>query len=312
VGLVQKVQARRRYRRMSAALAELDRIDRRHGLGAPVAVRPRPRRRIDLSSGVAIVVVVVFLVLAAASRVGPVTGTAAPAPDVLTRAELAAAGYPPLPADASFRRLLPEVHATGGGAHAFVGTAPDGTPVGFDPCRPLHYVVNPDGMPDGGLPLLREAIAEISAATGLAFVDDGFTTERISKTREPVQPDRYGERWAPVLIAWADDQELAFAGEHLAGLAGPYAVAPTGPGSERYVTGDVALNRAWFAAALDDPVAAAVARGVVLHELGHLVGLGHVEDPAQVMHATSETTGLGPGDRAGLAAVGAQECHSDT
>jgi Na+-transporting methylmalonyl-CoA/oxaloacetate decarboxylase gamma subunit len=310
--MVGKLQARRRYRRMARALAELDRVDRLHGLGAPVAVAPRPRRRIDPTAGVAIVVVLAFLVLAAVARMGPVAGSAAPARDVPTAAELAAAGYPPLPADASFRRLLPEVAAAGDGEHAFIATAADGDPVGFDPCRPVHYVVNPDGMPEGGLALLRDAVAQISAATGLVFVDDGFTTERISPDREMVQPQRYGPRWAPVLIAWPDDQGLAFAGTELAGVASPYDVAPSGPGSERYVTGFVGLNSGWFGAALADPETAPVARGVALHELGHLVGLDHVADPAQVMNETSATTGLAPGDREGLAAVGAGECHSDT
>ncbi len=312
MGMVGKLRARRRYRRMARALAELDRVDRVHGLGAPVAVAPRPRPRIDLTAGVAIVVVVVFLVLAGVARVGPVAGSAAPAHDVPTAAELAAAGYPPLPADASFRRLLPEVAAAGDGEHSFISTGPDGGPVGFDPCRPVHYVVNPDDMPEGGLALLHGAVAEIGAATGLVFVDDGFTTERISPDRDMVQPQRYGERWAPVLIAWVDDEGLAFAGTDLAGVASPHEVAPSGPGSERYVTGYVALNSTWFGEALADPEVAPVARGVALHELGHLVGLDHVEDPTQVMNGTAATTGLGPGDREGLAAVGAGECHSDT
>jgi hypothetical protein len=298
---------------MARALAELDRVDRLHGMGAPVAAPPRrPRRpRIDLTAGVAIFVVVAFLALAT-PRLTTVAGSAAPAPGAGLASTLAAAGYPPLPADASFRRVLPAVDAAATGKHVFLATEPDGTPVGFDPCRPVHYVVNPDGMPAGGRPLLQEALAEIGAATGLAFVDDGSTDERLAEDRHPVQPQRYGMRWAPVLITWADDRELAFVGEDLAGVAAPYSVAPTGPGSERYVTGDVALNRGWFAEALTDPGSAAVARGVVLHELGHLVGLDHVEDPAEVMHATSETRGLGPGDRQGLAALGAADCHSDT
>jgi hypothetical protein len=72
----------------------------------------------------------------------------------------------------------------------------------------------------------------------------------------------------------------------------------------------VGLSRTWFAESLADPETAAVARGVVLHELAHLVGLDHVEDPAEV--ATSATVALGPGDRQGLAAVGAGACHFDT
>ena len=48
---------------------------------------------------------------------------------------------------------------------------------------------------------------------------------------------------------------------------------------------------------------------VLLHELGHLVGLDHVDDPAQLMAPTpgfGEVV-LGEGDRAGLAAVGADQ-----
>jgi hypothetical protein len=109
-----------------------------------------------------------------------------------------------------------------------------------------------------------------------------------------------------------DDAEITAPGEELFGVTFPHVIAPNGTASARYVTGSVGLNRAWFAHALADPAAAAVARGVVLHELGHLVGLDHVKDPAQVMHATSDTVGLADGDRAGLAAVGAGACHSDT
>ena len=46
-----------------------------------------------------------------------------------------------------------------------------------------------------------------------------------------------------------------------------------------------------------------------MHELGHLVGLGHVDAPDELMSA--ENHGLltwGPGDRAGLSAVGAGRC----
>jgi hypothetical protein len=319
VGFVQRVRARRRYRRMARALAELDRVDRLHGLGAPVAAAPRRTRRprIDLSAGVALVVVLTFLAVAVPRLVTPwfvtVPGSAVPAADALDPPLRADAGYPPLPVDSRYpRRVLPPVRPPAAGAHAFIETKPDGRPVGFDPCRPVHFVLNPDGMPEGGRQLLLEAVDEISDATGLAFVDDGVTTERLVQDRVAVQPQRYGERWAPVLIDWVEDREVAFVGEEIAGVASPRFIAPTGPGSERYVTGAVGLNRTWFAEALTDPGTAAVARGIVLHELAHLVGLDHVEDPNEVMHPTSETVGLGPGDRQGLAAVGAGDCHSDT
>jgi hypothetical protein len=49
-------------------------------------------------------------------------------------------------------------------------------------------------MPDGGLQLVHDAVAEIGAATGLAFVDEGVTAEPLVELREPIQPDRCGGR----------------------------------------------------------------------------------------------------------------------
>ncbi len=45
---------------------------------------------------------------------------------------------------------------------------------------------------------------------------------------------------------------------------------------------------------------------VVLHELGHLLGLDHSEHPGEVMHATVDQGAgdWGPGDLAGLAHLG--------
>ena len=46
----------------------------------------------------------------------------------------------------------------------------------------------------------------------------------------------------------------------------------------------------------------------MLHEIGHVLGLDHVDDPTQIMNPTAGVTELGDGDRAGLAAVGASDC----
>jgi hypothetical protein len=266
---------------------------------------------------VAIAVVLVVVAPAAFRLATPgvvvVPGSASPVAGAVSPPPQAGSEFPPLPADSLYpSRVLPPVVTAATGDRAFIGTHPDGSPIGFDPCRPVHWVLNPDGAPEGGEQLLRGAVAEISAATGLAFVDDGITTERVGEARAPVQPQRYGERWAPVLIDWVDDSELSYDGEEVFGRTSPHVIAPSGTASARQVTGWVALNRGWFIHALTEPGTAAVARGIVLHELGHLVGLDHVKDSTQVMHATSDTTGLGDGDREGLAMAGAGTCYPDT
>ncbi len=52
---------------------------------------------------------------------------------------------------------------------------------------------------------------------------------------------------------------------------------------------------------------------MILHELVHVVGLAHVDDPTELMHPESQdgVTALGPGDRAGLARLGQGPCVPD-
>ena len=43
-----------------------------------------------------------------------------------------------------------------GGVHTFATFQSDGvTPVAYDPCRPVHYVVRPDAAPPGGEALVH-------------------------------------------------------------------------------------------------------------------------------------------------------------
>ena len=182
-------------------------------------------------------------------------------------------------------------------------------PVAYDPCRPIHYVVRPDGVPPGGQQLVEAAVAEIAAATGLRFVSDGTTTEAPRDDRRPYQPGRYGERWAPVLITWSHPAEQPQLAGEVAGLGGSVSLR-VGDNPSVYVTGQIALDAPDLHLTLQQPGGDAVVRAVLLHELGHVLGLGHVDDPAQLMHASStvHNSALSPGDRAGLARLGAGQC----
>lgn len=260
----------------------------------PLVHVPPPRRRSALPT----LLVVLLLTLAAFAvlrwalpevlRGGPPAGLEEQALPI---------GAPPLGAPAT-------------GPYSFMQTQDDGvTPVTYSPCRPIHYVVRPDGAPTGGDTLVATAFAQISQATGLRFVADGPTSERPSPEREAYQPDRYGRRWAPVLVVWSHPEETPDLAGDVAGHAGSSSVT-VDDGPAHYVTGSVVLDGPAIGALLTSPNGTAVAQGVVTHEVAHLVGLGHVDDPGQLMNPTAalNQTYLGNGDLAGLAKAGTGPC----
>ena len=114
----------------------------------------------------------------------------------------------------------------------------------------------------------------------------------------------------PVLIAWATEDEWPALAGSVVGEAGAVSqvLARSGP---RFVTGQVVLDAADLAHEPGDAVGAEQVRLVALHELGHLVGLGHVDDPTQLMHAETSLglTGFGAGDLRGLHELGSGECR---
>lgn len=192
--------------------------------------------------------------------------------------------------------------------YAFLETRPGGCqPVRFNPCEPIHYVVNAALAPPGATDDMQKAIEVVEAVTGVDFVNDGPTDEPASVGRRISQPQRYGSRWAPVLIVW----------DH----GGPYRMETTNPAGGRsfpvdgaYVSGVLIVN---IDATAEDHGHARPVNGfgegttwgrVFIHEIGHLLGLGHVARSDQIMFTElGVQTGnaeFHAGDLAGLRVLG--------
>ncbi len=278
---------------MQALLAELDRADRLRPAGSG---RPRTVRRERVRS--VLVVLGVLALLLVAWRVN------SPASQFALR-EPATVDLPPTgPVGAGLER--PAAVKSDAGTYRLGLTLRDGTPVTYDSCRSVRLVVNPDGAPEGAGELLTEAVSEVAAASGLDLELTGETEER-PVDRRPLRLEEYGDDWAPSLVAWSDPEESPRLDGEVAGYAGS-GYARRGD-TVAYVSGSVTLDGPQLAQALDAG-RVDTARGVLVHELAHLIGLAHVDDPNELMYPQTQpdVASLQDGDRAGLAALGQGGC----
>jgi hypothetical protein len=301
----------RRRRVMHRQLRQLD------GTHGPLRARYRAWRSARLS-------LIVLVVLTAGAAVTAQTGWLRPR---VTQPVLGSA--PPAGFDAQSRpvvgapthaflvdphRLLPKpVAPSASTAYRNLHEA-GGRPIRWEPCRPIHYVVHHGGEPRLYDRLLRLAIGQVSRATGLRFVADGSTVELpLYKPADRLlyQPDLYGDRWAPVLVAWSNTAQSPQLAGRVEGMAGPQGFGT--PTTTRWVSGNVVFDVDKLELMRHRPHYAQWVEAVLLHELGHLVGLGHVHDRTQVMYPVNvrPATHYGAGDLAGLAVLGAGPCYSD-
>ncbi len=182
------------------------------------------------------------------------------------------------------------------------------TPVTYDPCMPIHVVVNDRTAVKGADRLVAEAISEVEKASGLSFVIDGPTAERPPSGKWFAYTDGYNVLNSPVLLAWSDPKESPNLAGSILGRGGSASVTRTQRGTKIYTTGIVTLDGPQMKELLGRRDGWAMARTVVMHELGHLVGLGHVKADGEVMKPGIEVTSWGPGDLAGLRLLGSGPC----
>ncbi len=182
------------------------------------------------------------------------------------------------------------------GSHKFMYTFPDGSYARWNPCRPITYALNLTGAPSFARREVDAAITKVEAATGLDFQYVGDTTAGLDG-RPPTGVDT-------VIAFGTPSQNAALTGA--AGLGGG-AYSPAWNGADpRVVNGFVLVNRT---ITFSEGLGGNGLQGLLLHELGHMIGLDHVGDYGEVMYPVMHPVpnGYGPGDRQGLWALGAAQ-----
>jgi hypothetical protein len=174
------------------------------------------------------------------------------------------------------------------GSPAYALTTTNRGVVRWNPCEEIPWYYNPAGAPAGAtVEFFAAGMAHLGEVTGFAFRYAGITSE------SPLSYTTPG-----IVLGW--DALPSFA----LGIGGGN-IRLVG-GTVRRTTGGLALNNV-----LSEPFGWIAGWGpVLLHELGHVMGLEHVDDPEQLMYPSrSYVTGFAAGDRAGLWAIGpAQGC----
>ena len=175
----------------------------------------------------------------------------------------------------------------------------------WDPCAPIHYRVHLAVPVPGARAAIDAAFSQVGVASGMQFDDDGSTDEMPSDNRRDIRHTQRGWQWAPVLVAVVSHHTFrrSTVSSDTVAYAEPDIYADDADTVSQIVSGEIVVDASQLShQGADDPNGL---EPTMLHEIGHLVGLGHVRASGEIMQPDGGgVVGLGPGDLAGLHTVG--------
>jgi len=219
--------------------------------------------------------------------------------------------------------VVPDVVAgTSGGAltapgagYAFLDTRTEAgrtVPVRWNPCEPIQYEVNMGGAPLDAVDEVQRATSRVTGATGIDFTFDGTTQRTLVQTaHDQFYSDGVTGTYDPVLIAWIPHRAMVRFTNEQDVLAFAHPELGESTRSDQWVSGWVVVDSG---GRFEDSGRYSLEL-VLMHELGHIVGLAHVKAPDELMFSGQDAGDArpyqmddwGPGDLRGLEQVGADQ-----
>jgi hypothetical protein len=184
-----------------------------------------------------------------------------------------------------------------------------GSPVRWNPCEPITYAINTAGASSDVRPDLRQALARVTRATGIEFRSVGRTRETFIRAYQRMRFEGVIRR-AELVVIWVDHAGYQAILKRLSDPRPSLAFAKTMRGlfadQDQYFGGLIVMDaEANSGLGFGDFYAHGT---VLLHELGHIMGLDHVRDPDQLMYSgrfpNFALHAFGPGDLEGLRRLG--------
>jgi hypothetical protein len=157
------------------------------------------------------------------------------------------------------------------------------------PCRTITYRINPAGGYSRGTADIKAAFRKVARVTGFRFRYAGTTTSAVRRGEHGHHPSG-----TDVIIDWQSPRKDRDLAGRVAGIGGHWVQ------DGRRFDGWVVLDQR-------ERMPRKTWRQVMMHELGHVVGLGHAKPETQVMSQGTKSSAnrWGAGDLAGMRRIGA-------